>query len=282
VVANIQQKILASPKKSVRKLSQQSGVNRTSCHRVLQSLQLKPYRVSCVHELLPDDEEKRVKYCEWFLKKIVDGEFDPTLYFMSDEAWFNLSVHVNAQNTRYWLAENSHILHQSPLHDQKIGVLPAVSGSQIIGPIFFDTTVNTEVYLRIFEDFYSQLTEKENINCFFQQDGATCHTSRQSLTHIHEAFTEERTVSKGLWPPRSPELSSCGFYLWGYLKGKVYENNPSRKIDRLKENIRRSIEAIDINVLRLITLNDIKRPQKCIDANGHQFQHLVQIYLQIC
>jgi hypothetical protein len=64
VVANIQQRILASPKKSVRKLSQQSVVKRTSCHRVLQSLQLKPYRVSCVHELLPDDEEKRVKYCE--------------------------------------------------------------------------------------------------------------------------------------------------------------------------------------------------------------------------
>jgi hypothetical protein len=35
---------------------------------------------------MPDDEEKRVKYCEWFLKKTVDGELDPTLYFMSDEA----------------------------------------------------------------------------------------------------------------------------------------------------------------------------------------------------
>jgi hypothetical protein len=233
---------------------------------------LKPYRISCVYELL-QDEEKRVKYCEWFLKKIVYGEFDPTLYFMSNKAWFHLSGHVNAHNTRYWLAENPHILHQSRLHDQKIGVWCAVSGSRNIGPIFFDTAVNTEVYLRIFEHFYSQLTENEKRNCFFQQDGATCHTSRQSLTRIHEEFTKERTVSKGLWPPRSPDLSSRDFYLWGYLKGKVYENNP-RTIDQLKENIRRNIETIDINVLRLVTLNVIKRAQKCIDANGRQFQHL--------
>jgi hypothetical protein len=133
--------------------------------------------------------------------------------------------------------------------------------------------VNTEVYLRILEDFCSQLTENKKRNCF-QQDGATCHTSRQSLTRIHEAFTEERTVSKGLWPPRSPDLSSCEFYLWGYLTGKVYENNP-RTINQLKENICRTIEAIDINFLRLVTLNVIKRAQKCIDANGRQFQHLV-------
>jgi hypothetical protein len=47
-VANIQQRILVSPNKCVRKLSQQSGLKRTSCDRVLQSLHLKPYRVSCV------------------------------------------------------------------------------------------------------------------------------------------------------------------------------------------------------------------------------------------
>jgi hypothetical protein len=188
----------------------------------------------------------------------VDGEIDPTLYFMSDEAWFHLSGHVNSQNTRYWSAEDPHNLHQVPLHDQKIGVWCPVSASQIIGPIFFDTTVNTDVYLQIFEDFYSQLTESEGQQCFFQQYGATCHTSHHSLTRIHETFTEEGAVSKGLWPPRSPDLYSCDLYLWGSLKGKPYENNP-KTIDELKENIRRSIEAIDINVLRKVSLNVISR-----------------------
>jgi hypothetical protein len=118
--------------------------------------------------LRPADKEKRVKYGEWFLKKIVVGELDPTLYFMSDEACFHLFDHVNFQNTRYWSAENPHNLRQVPLHDQKIRVWCAVSGSRIIGPIFFDTTVNTDVYLQIFENFYSQLTENERQQCFFQ------------------------------------------------------------------------------------------------------------------
>jgi hypothetical protein len=118
--------------------------------------------------------------------------------------------------------------------------------------------VNTDVYLQIFENFYSQLTENERQQCFFQQYGATCHTSHHSLTRIHETFTEESTVSKGLWPLRSPDLYSRDFYLWGYLKGKVYEKNP-RAIDELKENIRRSIEAIEINVLRKVSLNVISR-----------------------
>jgi hypothetical protein len=36
-----------------------------------------------------------------------------------------------------------------------------VSPTSIIGPIFFDSTVNTDVYLAILEEFYSQLTEQE-------------------------------------------------------------------------------------------------------------------------
>jgi hypothetical protein len=121
----------------------------------------------------------------------VDGELDPTLYFMSDETWFHLSGNVNAQNTRYWLAENPHILHQSPLHDQKIRVWCAVSGSRIIGPIFFDTTVNTEVYLRIFEDFYAQLTENEKKKLIFS-------TGRRHMPHVSPiADPYSRSIHRG-------------------------------------------------------------------------------------
>ena len=29
------------------------------------------------------------------------------------------------------------------------------------------------------------------------------------------------------WPPRSPDLTPPDFFLWGYLKGKVYINKPN-------------------------------------------------------
>ena len=41
----------------------------------------------------------------------------------------------------------------------------------------------------------------------FQQDGATWHTSNESKADI-ESFFDDRIISKALWPPRSPDLSS--------------------------------------------------------------------------
>jgi hypothetical protein len=46
--------------------------------------------------------------------------------------------------------------------------------------------------------------------------------SRDSMSRVHEAFTDERSANV-LWPPRSPDLSMCGFSPWGYLKGRIYE-----------------------------------------------------------
>jgi hypothetical protein len=118
------------------------------------------------------------------------------------------------------------------------------------------------------------LSDVERANCFFQQDGATCHTSLDSLSLVYEAFTEERSVSKGLWPARSPYLFTCNFYLWGFLKDNVYDTNP-HTLDEMKANIRSSIETTDNTVLRQVFLNIITRAQKCIAAQGGYFHHLL-------
>jgi len=84
-----------------------------------------------------------------------------------------------------------------------------------IGSIFFDRTVNTEVYMNIFEEFCAQLTEEERQRFFFQQNGATHHSSRVLLQRVHDDFSEERTVSKNLWPPRSLDLTTYANFLSG-------------------------------------------------------------------
>jgi hypothetical protein len=77
-----------------------------------------------------------------------------------------------------------------------------------------------------------------------------------------------------VWPPHSPDLSTCDFYLWGYLKGKVYETNP-HTLDELKESIQSTIEAMDVIVLYQVHLNMITRAQKCIDSQGSHFQYIL-------
>jgi hypothetical protein len=41
---------------------------------------------------------------------------------------------------------------------------------------------------------YAQLPEHERENCLFQQDGATCHTSRDSMARVHEASIKWNTL----------------------------------------------------------------------------------------
>jgi hypothetical protein len=101
-----------------------------------------------VHEVKPVDAPQRIQFCNWMLKNMHDGLADPLLLFITDEACFHLSGYVNSQNTRIWSGENPHAIHQTPLHDIKIGVLCAVSARRIIGPIFYYETVNSYRYVR--------------------------------------------------------------------------------------------------------------------------------------
>ena len=52
---------------------------------------------------------------------------------------------------------------------------------------------------------------------WFQQDGATSHTARQSMAAVRELFGNHVISRFGdiPWPPRSPDLSVCDFFLVG-------------------------------------------------------------------
>jgi hypothetical protein len=80
---------------------------------------------------------------------------------------------------------------------------------------------------------------------YFQQDGATAHTARLS-TGTLRPFFQHRIISRFgdvPWPARSPDLTACDFFLWGYLKHKVFETRPP-DLDTLKQKIVEEINAI--------------------------------------
>ena len=51
-----------------------------------------------------------------------------------------------------------------------------------------------------------------------------------------------------MWPARSPDLTPCDFFLWGYVKEEVYKTNP-QTLDQLETTIRNVIGAIPIGHL---------------------------------
>lgn len=92
--------------------------------------------------------------------------------------------------------------------------------------------------------------------------------------HFLREFFGERIISKGLWPPRSPDLTSPDFFLWGYLKGRVYKNRP-QTLDELKMNIATEIENISVNILNKVAANMVKRVRACVTEQGSHFEHLL-------
>ena len=150
-------------------------------------------------------------------------------------------------------------------------------------PFFFEehgsqVTVTKERYVEVLEDYWKELKSlypSLMSKFWFQQDGASPHTSHLSRDWLRDHFGK-RVVSLKTdfeWAPHSPDLSPPDFFLWGYLKDKVYANKP-RTISQLKVNIREEIRAIQRPVCKSVMLNFAMRLKKCTDLNGG---HLEQI-----
>jgi len=90
----------------------------------------------------------------------------------------------------------------------------------------------------------------------FQQDDAPCHTAGVTMELLREQFGESLISRNGVhnWPPRSCDLTPLDYFLWGYVKSRVYGNKP-KTIDELEANIRTIIAAIPPDMLHRVIEN---------------------------
>lgn len=277
VIEEARQIMENNPSTSIRHLSQQiqqTDLCYSTCQTLLKKdLHLYPYRVTAIHELLPNDVPQRLNFCEWFLNNFQEensGAFEKT--FFTDEAYFYLSGYVNSQNMRMWNTQNPHVFVERPLHPQKVGVWAAISSRRIVGPIYFDGTITAERYrIEILTTFINELHDDELREGYFQQDGATPHVTRENLNFLSEFF-ENRVISRNtqqIWPPRSCDLTPCDFFLWPFIKNSIYRT-PIEDINDLKRRISEKIAEINNspNVLVNVSLRVRRNIRRCLEVGG--------------
>lgn len=110
---------------------------------------------------------------------------------------------------------------------------------------------------------------------WFKQNSATCYCSKETLAVLKKAFGS-RLLSRGtdfVWPPRSPDITAPDFFLWGYLKSRVYETRP-RDLEDLKTRISQEIARIQRPMLENVFQNFLRRLNQCVERKG---QHLSDI-----
>ena len=63
-------------------------------------------------------------------------------------------------------------------------------------------------------------------------------------------------------------------FLWGYLKERVYNDNP-QFIVALKENIRREISSIEPSLLQRVAQNTRLRFEECAQLDGRHLDDIL-------
>ena len=271
------------PRLSTRRRSMQLQMSRTSLQRILtKDLKYHPYKIQLTQELHPTDYQKRLDFATRFLQLAENEDFVNNL-IMTDEAHFHLSGFVNKQNCRFWASENPKEVHERPLHTAKVTVWCGITSSRIIGPYFFEDdngdaiSVNGHRYRQMIQEYLlPEIRDNNTENTFFQQDGATAHTAAATMQMLKVIFPNRLISRFGdiLWPPRSPDLSAPDFFLWGYLKEKVYIEMPG-SLQELKQNIIREINNISPETLRKVMDSTVARARHCLTNNGGHLKDIV-------
>lgn len=284
VEENILHTVEDDPSTSSRLIAVQVGVSKSTVNRVTKEQLLYPYHVQRVQDLLPTDHEGRVRFCQIIRQKNQeDLNFTKKILF-TDEAFFTRRGITNVHNEHVYADENPHAIKVKHFqHEFGINVWMGVINNLLVGPFELPNRLNSNEYLAFLRDHFQPLLEDVPYalrrDMYFMQDGAPPHFARAVRDYLHAQYPE-KWIGRGQdapirWPPRSPDLTPCDFFLWGALAEKVY----SVRIDTRQQLWARIQEAVN-NVgneetLQRVQFNFLRRLHLCIQENGAHFEHLM-------
>ncbi|XP_064469895.1 uncharacterized protein LOC135384630 [Ornithodoros turicata] len=189
---------------------------------------------------------------------------------------------VNLHNTHYWSTTNPHWLRQS--HQQykwSLNVWCVICDGTLIGPVFPDGTLTADRYLNEVlqgpvEEFYANLPLARYGQLWFPHDGAPAHRSSPPRAYLDHAFPNQWGGRFGPvpWPARSSDLTPMDFFLWGYVKDRVYVE-VTTTLAALKAKITQVCREIPEDMLRRAIENTIRRCRFCVMTQGDLFEHLL-------
>ena len=73
------------------------------------------------------------------------------------------------------------------------------------------------------------------------------------------------------FPPRSPDLNVCDYYLWGKLKDMVYKPMPN-SLNEVSEKISHALDSLTIAEVSNAQKSVLKRAQRYIQSRGGHFE----------
>lgn len=266
---------------SLREIGKELQISHESSRKILKKHKYRSFKYQLHQHLYEDDANRRIVYCDWLLQNNAINPNFTSLILFSDESRFTNNGMFNRQNTRYWAQENRHMIRETNFQERfGVNVWAGVIGTKIIGPILFQEPLTAERYLGFLqneiEEFLMELPLEVSRQMYFQQDGAPPHNAGRVLDYLIIRFNEQVVATNGpvRWPARSPDLTILDFFVWGYVKDRVYRTPPAN-LETLENRIREVFTSITPVMLTNIVRNTTYRARKCYDEGGGHFEHLL-------
>jgi len=178
-------------------------------------------------------------------------------FHFSDETTFHLSRKVNRHNVRIWELQNPQEALEHERDSQKVNVFCALLQTKVYGLFFFAENMVTGVtYLAMLQNWLLPQMSEDSEDFIFQQDGAPPHWHRDVRHFLNESLPQQWIGRVGkedlvlqFWPLRSPDLTPCDFFLWGFIKEAVYVPSLPTTLVDLKNCITTAVNSVTQNIL---------------------------------
>lgn len=273
--------VTEDPYTSTRQLSRDIAISRTSVRRILNKHKFHPYHMQLHQELQPEDFRNRTNFCQWMQAKLNEDPIFPQKILFTDESTFHRNGFVNRHNFHYYNDENPRLFQvRYNQHKWSVNVWGGIIGTSVIGPFFFNGTLNAVEYSNFLQNHLQDLLENVPLarirDMFFQHDGAPPHHARIVTEWLNDSFPQKWIGRAGpiRWPARSPDLTPLDFFLWGYVKNIVYKEPPTTA-DNMKDRIRDAFRTVTPELLIKVNTSLRKRIELCLNCGGQHFEHLL-------
>lgn len=280
---NVVDMILDNPRISTRRIAAQLRLSQNFVWRTLNTEELHPYHFQRTQALEPGDAIRRLRFCEWVVRKLDNDPTFATNILWSDESTFTRDGINNFHNEHIWSIENTHAIRQTRFQRRfSINVWAGILNNRLFGVHFLDNRMNAENYLQFLNNILIESLDDMpldiRIRLWYQQDGAPPHNGRHITEWLTTHFRNQWIGNRGpvSWPPRSPDLNPLDFYFWGHLKQLVYSEEIT-SINHLRQRINDSVADIldNNNFMARINATFIRRVHACIRAQGGHFEHIL-------
>lgn len=272
-----------TPRTSTRAIARRVHVSQPTVWRVLNEERLHPFHIQRVQALQASDYPLRVEFCQWFLQQCALQPDFPAYVLFTDEATFTQEGVFNVHNTHVWATENPHATRPHAFQKRfSVNVWAGIVNDFLIGPYLLPTRLHGSHYRIFLEEVLPELLQDVPTvvrnQMWFQHDGAPAHFKVVVRNYLDASFAG-RWIGRGgpvRWPPRSPDLSSIDYFLWGHLKAIIYET----PVDSIEDLVARlSIAAASVRempgIFGTVRQSLLRRYQACITVGGRNFEHLL-------